>query len=759
MTKRMQKAKKPALVVLVLFILLTLVSCGSVVGYIYALSRQLPSVEQLKDFQYDRPTIIYDRNGNTIAELGTERRYPISIDEMPDYMWQSIVAVEDARFFEHSGVDLTGILRAFVSNLKAGRVVEGGSTLTQQLVKVIYLTPEKKIKRKIKEAILAYRLDNFLEKRQILEMYLNQVYFGRGAYGVEAAALNYFGKKTHELTIAESAMIAGIPKAPAIYAPHINLERAVNRRNHVLYRLFETGYVTEEIYKQALEEQPKIIERVPPKNSHAGYFTDMVVKFLSEQLLVDNPESKGYKVYTTLDLAHQKNAETALKSNIIRVVRDLGYSGTLGTFEEIKDETKEQRSERLTALLTEEKGYINQLGLKRAIVTKVDKNDSEIQFADGTKGHLRINDSRWARPRGGSYSRLTDFAIVLKKNSIIYVKKIEGDFYAIDSEPDLEGAIISIEPRTGEILALVGGYEYSKSMFNRATQAKRQVGSLFKPMVYSAALENNLNIMSEVYDAPVVKPLEEEGEYWKPENYSGRFYGLTTLKEALTQSRNIVTIKIAERVGIGNIITYARKFGLKEQLQRDLSISIGSGSASLSEMVFAFSVFPNLGYRVEPYFVTKIEDSNGELVAEYAPSEPIDVIKPATAQIMTTILEDVVENGTGRRAKVLNRPAGGKTGTTNDSKDAWFVGFLPNAVCGVWIGFDDFKPIGRHTEGSNAALPVWVNYMSASLNSFPYAVFPATEDVTYYKVDTSTHKITDSFSSDFTFEPFDTTER
>ncbi|QAR32716.1 PBP1A family penicillin-binding protein [Geovibrio thiophilus] len=751
---------RPMYLVIGAALFIMLFTFSSVLGYIYVLSRQLPSVEQLKDFQYDRPTIIYDRNGDPISELGTERRYPISINEMPEYMWQSVIAVEDARFFDHGGVDMMGIMRAFVSNVKAGRVVEGGSTLTQQLVKIIYLTPEKKLKRKIKEAILAYRLDNFLDKEQILEMYLNQVYFGRGAYGVEAAAANYFGKKASELTLAEAAMIAGIPKAPGIYAPHINMDKAVSRRNHVLYRLFETGYITEDAYKDAADDKVKIIDKIKPKNSYAGYFTDMVVRFIRDEFKDEEPENRGYKVYTTLDLDLQKNAETAVKNNILRLSKELGYAGVITVFEENRGEGAEERRARLDEILKEERQYILSMGFQRALVTKVEKNQAEILLADRSKGILRLNDNKWAKPRGGSYSRLTDFATIIKKNSVIYVSVLNKDngYYEIEADPDLESALISMEPDTGAILAVTGGFEYSKSMFNRAVQAKRQVGSLFKPIVYSAALENGYDVMTETYDAPVVKAMDEEGEYWKPENYSGRFYGLTTLKEALTQSRNVVTIKIAEKIGIGTILSYAKKFGMTEHLARDLSISIGSGSAPLIEMVSAFSVFPNLGYRVQPYYVTKIEDGRGNLLKEYKPSGKTDVIKPETAQIMIELMENVVEQGTGKRARILHRPTGGKTGTTNDFKDAWFVGYLPNVVSGVWVGFDDFKVIGHSMAGASAALPAWVDYMNTSLRKFPYAVFPVSENVMYYKVDSGTHKITDSYATDFTFEPYDVTE-
>lgn len=756
MIKNFFNKKRVFLILLGIILFSFLLSVGGVFGYIYVLSRELPSVEQLKDFQYDRPTIIYDRNGDVIAELGTERRYPIALESMPDYMWQSVVAVEDARFFEHGGVDIMGIMRAFISNMKAGRVVEGGSTLTQQLVKIIYLTPEKKLKRKIKEAILAYRMDNFLSKEKILEMYLNQVYFGRGAYGVEAAALNYFDKTALELTLAEAAMIAGIPKAPGIYAPHISMEKTLNRRNHVLYRLYETGYINEAVYKAAIEEPITIIDRIKPKNAQAGYFTDMVVKFLAEEFKNSDSENSGYEVFTTLDLELQKNAETAVKDNLIRLTKQLGYTGDLGVFEEIKDESHEEKERRIDEALKVDKAYINALGFQKAIVTKLDKNQTEIILADGTTGYLRINDNKWARPIGGRYSQLADFGTILKKNSIIYVSVINKDngYFVLESEPNLESAFLALEPDTGAVLAVVGGFDYSKSMFNRAVQAKRQVGSLFKPIVYAAALEHGYNIMSEIYDAPVVKATETEGEYWKPSNVTGRFYGLITIKDALTRSVNVVTIKLAEKIGIGTIIRYAKNFGLTGNLPRDLSISLGSGSAPLFELVNAFSVFSNLGYRVQPLIVDRIEDGKGNILKEFSSTEKLQVIKPETAQIMNEIMENVIESGTGRRAKVLNRPIGGKTGTTNDFKDAWFVGYLPNVVAGVWVGHDDFKTIGNSMGGANTALPVWVEFMNTSLSKFPYAVFPVAEDVMYFKVDPRTNKITDGYTQEFSFEPY-----
>jgi penicillin-binding protein 1A len=729
-------------------LLMTLLVTGGVGGYIYSLSRELPSIKDLKNFEYERPTIILDRKGRTIAELGKERRYPLPISEIPENMQNAVIAVEDARFYEHGGVDLMGIVRAFITNVKAGRIVEGASTLTQQLVKILYLTPEKKLKRKVKEQILAYRIDKVLSKQKILEMYLNQVYFGRGAYGVQAAAINYFGKNIDELTLSEHAMIAGIPKGPGRYAPHLNMERAVKRRNHVLFRMYETGYITEDVYKSASVEEVNLIDKIPPKNMAAGYFVDFIIRHLNEKEGIENVHSAGLQVYTTLDLDMQQAAEDAVKSNLLDMTEALGFRGEIAKYNPKEDNLEE--------LLEVEKDYLKELGFEKALVTKVEENTVEIKTLNGD-GVLNIKDNRWAREFRAKYWRNTNFENKLDINDIIYVTLLneEEHTYRMAQEPNLESAMLSANPITGEIYAMVGGFDYRKSMFNRAFQAKRQVGSLFKPIVYSTAIDNGMTAMSQVLDAPVVKAMEEEGEFWKPENYSGKFFGHTTLKEALTKSRNLVTIKVAEKVGIRKVIEKAEKFGIEEKLNPDLSVSIGSGAVSLMEMVYAFSVFPNLGVRHEPFYITKIENAKGDIINEYETSEPIEVLKESTAHTMTDMMVNVVENGTGKRALVIPRLIGGKTGTTNENKDTWFVGYMPDLVSGVWVGFDDFQPVGRYRTGSNTALPAWVKYTKNVYHDFGKRLFPVSKDIAYFRVDNDTKEITNSFSDNFTFEPFE----
>ncbi len=738
----MKKFLLITLSVLTVLILIFAIGLGS---YLFKLSNELPSINQLKDFEYNQPTIVYDSDNETLAELGGERRYPVSLDVIPDYLEKALIAVEDSRFYEHQGIDIVGILRAFFVNLKAGKIVEGGSTLTQQLVKVIYLTPEKKLKRKVKEAILAYKIDNFLTKDQILELYLNQVYFGRGAYGVEAAARFYFGKTVSDLTLPEAAMIAGLPKAPGYYAPHINPEKAIERRNHVLYRMYEEGFISEDTYERAKREELKIIEEAPNRRKSASYFVDYVIKKLENELNIDDLENRGYHIYTTLNRSFQNLAEKAVRKNLSEVTNRQGYFGPVGNSE---DEDIDAKLEKIS--------YLSKDGYILAKVNEVERYKAIINV-DNSTAEIFLRDSRWAHPYGGKTNRLDDLRVILKENDYILVKNKGSKTspeYELAQEPQVEGAFLVIDSNTGAILAMVGGYDYEKSMFNRAVDARRQVGSLFKPVVYSAAFENGYTPMSLVFDAPIIKTMEKENEFWRPENFEKEFYGFTTLKQALTKSRNVVTIKLADQLGVSTIKAYAKKFGITSELANNLSISIGSGSISLKEMVYAYSVFPNMGKRMAPLPVVKVSDRKGENIYKKAPGIVEESVRPATAQIMTDMLVNVVENGTGRKASHIPRIIGGKTGTTDDYIDAWFVGFTPNITIGSWVGFDDYKTIGNLETGARAALPAWVEFTEHAVNGLPYKVMPSTPDVYYYKVDKETHKITDSYSEEYTFEPF-----
>lgn len=714
----------------------------TILGYLWFILSDLPSVAQLKNFKYKIPTYIYDRNGKQIAELGVERRIPIKIDKVPKHLINALVAVEDSRFFTHGGIDFLGILRATFSNIKAGRVVEGGSTLTQQLVKVIYLTPERKFKRKFKEAVLAYKIDKYLTKEEILEIYLNQVYFGKGSYGVESASLNYFGKHVWELNLYESAMLAGIPKAPGIYAPSANMEKSVERMKHVLSRMLEEGYITKDEYDRMVIPTVITNQNTPIRKNYAGYFVDYILSELKNELKISDLNDLGYKIYTTLDLDMQLKAEEAVRNGVMNVNRRQGYFGVVAKGDD------PNWSEKIKKV-----SYLSEFDIYVAQAKRV--TSSEVIFTiNGKEGVLYLNENRWAYPNGLKQYQLDDFKKIINYGDFILVKKTDKG-YLLTQEPKIEGALLAISPSTGDVLAMVGGFDYRKSYFNRAFQSKRQVGSLFKPFVYTAAIDSGFNSTTLVYDAPIMLESGEKGKYWTPQNFDRQYYGFTTVKDALTTSKNVVSVKIAEKIGIRKIKEFANdRFGITSELANDLSISIGSASISLLEMVYAYALFPNMGKSVKPYAVIKVIDDNGNVIYEKSPLPGEQKIRPSVIHVMNEILMNVVEDGTAQAAKSVPRLVAGKTGTTNDYKDAWFIGYTPDIVVGTWVGFDEFIPIGRGETGGRAALPIWVEFMNGVINKIPNNIFQASSDVVYYKVDASTNKKTEDIIDDFKFEPF-----
>lgn len=767
-----KKQKKRSKLRIILYIIGAVSAFGvigfvSIIVYVYILSLQLPSTDEFSKFKYTEPMVVYDAKGNIIAELGAERRYPISIEQMPPYVYQSVVAVEDARFYEHSGIDPLGIARAMVSNIKAGKMVEGGSTLTQQLVKVIYLSPERKVKRKIKEAIIAYRLDKELSKDKILELYLNQVNFGRGAYGIQAAAINYFGKEdVKDLTIAEAAMIAGIPKGPSIYAPHLNMKRAVARRNHVLKRMLEVKYITQEEYNAAVNETVKLSESIPLRLRHAGYFMDFVHKYIEEDLKIEDAQNKGIKVFTTLNLDYQIAAEDALIKNLMSIAKREGYKGTLGKIL-IEDDTDVEQIEDIidNAVVSEENdnntvkyvrldndvpSYLKDLGYQKAVITEAEKNTLKIKLSDGSEGTINFKDNNWIT--NAKNARAKSFLDVFAIDDMIYVSPVLKDnistgVYMIEQNPDLEGAVVSINPQTGEIYAMAGGMSYFKSFFNRAVQARRQVGSTFKPLVYAAAYESGYYPMSVFYDTPVIQKSVKQGEEdWRPKNFDGQFMGEMTLEIALQLSNNSITIKLAQAIGIKKIIRYAQMFGFTGEIPADLSVSIGSLSASPLELAVAYSTFSNQGMRPsKPFFVTRVADIDNKTLFEFQKPEMTRVLDEKSASLITDSLVKVVEKGGAWKSRnAVNRILGGKTGTSNDSKDGWFAGVLPNFVTVAWVGYDDYRKMGSYAVGGNTAQNIFIDYFKSINEKVPLALFKAPAGASYFKVNNDMHEITDS---------------
>lgn len=739
--------------------------------YIYVISLELPSTDEFSKFKYNEPMVVYDAKGTVIAELGAERRYPVPIEEMPKYVYQAVVAVEDGRFYEHSGIDPWGIARAMVTNIKAGRMVEGGSTLTQQLVKVIYLTPERKLKRKIKEAIIAYRLDKELSKEKILELYLNQVNFGRGAYGIQAAAINYFGKNVKDMTIAEAAMVAGIPKGPSIYAPHLNMKKSINRRNHVLKRMRELNYITEEEYQTAINEKVVLAESVPLRLRYAGYFMDYVHKFIEEDLKIEDAQNKGIKVFTTLNLDYQIAAEKALLTNLMAIGKREGYKGPLGKLL-IEDDEDVEAAEETDAVVenTENQdnstkfvrldnnipSYLEELNYKKAVVTNVEKTKLTIQLYDNSTGIINYKENEWISNFNGKWVK--NFTQIFEPNDVIYVsfkKKVKEDnVYLIEQNPPLEGAIVSINPQTGEIYAMVGGMSYFKSFFNRAAQARRQVGSTFKPLVYATAYESGYYPMSVFHDTPVIQESSEEGEEnWRPKNFDGQFRGEMTLERALQVSNNSVTIKLAQKIGVKKIIRYAKMFGFTGDIPEDLSVSLGSLSASPLELAYAYSTFANQGMRSKtPFFVTRVADIDNKTIYEAQPPEMVKVLEPSSASLITDSVVKVVEKGGAWKSRVnINRVFGGKTGTSNDSKDCWFAGVMPNLVTVAWVGYDDYTKMGSYAVGANTSQLIFIDYIKSIDDKLPLALFPTPVQSTYFKVNKETNEMTDAITGDLMF--------
>ncbi len=782
-----KKPKKRSKLRIILYIIVAVFALGiiglvSIIVYIYALSLELPSTDEFSKFKYTEPMVVYDAKGNIIAELGAERRYPISIEQMPPYVYQAVVAVEDARFYEHSGIDPWGIARAMVSNIKAGRMVEGGSTLTQQLVKVIYLSPERKLKRKIKEVIIAYRLDKELSKEKILELYLNQVNFGRGAYGIQAAAINYFGKKdVKDLTIAEAAMIAGIPKGPSIYAPHLNMKRAVARRNHVLKRMLEVKYITQEEYEQSVNETVKLAESIPLRLRYAGYFMDFVHKYIEEDLKIEDAQNKGIKVFTTLNLDYQIAAEEALIKNLMSIAKREGYTGPLGKIL-VEDETDVEQAEDAAdnAVVSEETdnstvkyvrldndvpGYLKDLGYQKAVITEAAKTTLKIKLSDGSEGLVNFKENNWITNNRKAKTFLDVFAF----DDMIYVSPVLKDnvstgVYMIEQNPELEGAVVSMNPQTGEIYAMAGGMSYFKSFFNRAVQARRQVGSTFKPLVYAAAYESGYYPMSIFYDTPVIQESEKEGEEdWRPKNFDGQFMGEMTLERALQVSNNSVTIKLAQKIGIRKIIRYAKMFGFTGEIPVDLSVSLGSLSASPLELATAYSTFANQGMRPsKPFFVTRVADIDNKTLFEFQQPEMTRVLDEKSASLITDSIVRVVEKGGAWKTRnAVNRMIGGKTGTSNDSKDGWFAGVLPNLVTVAWVGYDDYRKMGAYAVGGNTAQFIFIDYFKSINEKVPLTLFPAPVNATYFKVNNDTHEITDSITGNlgYSIYPVDSSNK
>ncbi len=625
--------------VIVIFMFLFSIFTVLVLGFFFYFDKDLPSVENLRNYKFFTITKIYSEEGEVIGEFFIEKREIVPLLKVPKHLIYAFIAGEDARFFEHKGLDYIAIIRALIKNLFSGDIVQGGSTITQQVVKSILLSSERSLIRKIKEAILAYRIESYLTKEEILYLYLNQIYLGHGVYGVAMASKEYFGKDVENLNLAESALLAGLPQAPSKYSPYQHPEHAKRRQIYILARMFEEGFISYSELIKALQTTLIFKSKPNPYLGKAPYFVEYVKKYLEERYGKDALYKNGLQVYTTINMKFQNAAQEALESGLREIEKRQRYIDT-------------------------------------------DSNS-------------------------------------------------------------LEGALICLELDTAHIKAMVGGRDFKRSQFNRVTKARRKTGSAFKPIIYASAIDKGYTASTIILDSPIV--FDWGGKRWMPKNFEERYFGPTTLRNALSYSLNTVTVRIAKDIGLEYIKEYAKKLGIESPLNKDLSMALGSSSMSLFELTKAYAVFANKGKVFNPIFIKKIIDRDGNIIEENSQiNEGQEAISPQTAYIMTYLLEGVVQNGTGWRAKALGRPVAGKTGTTDNFLDAWFIGYTPEYVTGVWVGFDEEKSIGEGETGARAASPIWVKFMQEILKDKPVKDFPVPEGVVFIKVDPKTGKISSS---------------
>lgn len=691
--------------------------------YLY-LRPQLPDVKSLKDVQLQEPLQIFTQDGKLIAEFGEVRRIPIASSEIPPNFRAALLAAEDGNFYHHPGVDPTGLLRAAFQLLKGGHVRSGGSTITMQVAKNFFLSREQTLSRKLTEILLALQIERSLSKDEIFNLYVNKIYLGKRAYGIAAAAKIYYGKSVSELTLAQVAMIAGLPKAPSRYNPINNPDRAKQRRDWILGRMHELGSIDAAEYQAALGEEVNARYHAPEPEVHAPYVAEMVRAQVVGRL-GEEAYFQGLSVVTTLVSSLQASANVALQKGLKTYDKRHGYRGPEGHL-----------NVALKGSWFEQLRHYPALGnLRAVVVTRVLDQSISVVDQTGQEQSVAWGTMKWARPYIGHNSlgrAPRGPSDVVKIGDVVRVEQ-QGDQLHFSQVPNAQGALVSIAPENGAIKALVGGFDFRQSSFNRVVQAKRQPGSSFKPFIYCAALDNGYTPASIVNDAPIVLGEDYSGSQWRPQNENRTFLGPIRLREALNRSRNMVSIRLLQAMGVDKTIDYITRFGFNPQdLPRNLSLALGTASVTPMEVVTGWSVFANGGFRITPYFIERIEDRKGQVVflasPKTAPSkqnpspEAIaeQVVDSRTTYLITSMLQDVVRRGTGRAAAAMHRPdIAGKTGTTNEAKDSWFTGYNGHYVTSVWAGFDQPQSLGRREWGVTIALPIWMDYMTAALSGTP----------------------------------------
>jgi len=745
-------------------VLLTVAGGAGALYLLHNYSGDLPDYRQLADYQPPIVTRVHAGDGRLLAEYAREKRVFVPVEAMPKRLVQAFLAAEDKNFYDHPGIDVPSILAAAVYNIERlwdDRRPIGASTITQQVAKNFLLTNEVSIERKLKEALLALRIERAFTKDRILELYLNEIYLGVGSYGVAAAALNYFNKSLDELTTAEAAFLAGLPKAPSHFHPERAPEAAKARRDWVIARMLDNGVISRAEAEEAWAEPLVMRRRAPTETVQAEYFTEEVRRKLIERFGERALYEGGLSVRTTVAPELQTIADEALRAGLMAYDRRHGWRGPHDHI----DVRPEAWAQDLAYLGREHRIE----GWRLALVLELGPEAAVIGLDDGSRGRIPLEQMAWAQRAlddGGLGPEVTAPEQVLTVGDVVWVEALDGEAeapegppsFALRQAPEVDGAIVALNPHTGRVLAMTGGFSFARSEYNRATQALRQPGSALKPFVYLAALEEGLSPSSIILDAPLVIDQGPGLGKWKPANYSRRFYGPSTLRLGVEKSRNVMTVRLADAIGMDNVVDVAERFGISQGMGYNLASALGAGEVDLLRLTTAYAMLVNGGKRIEPALIERIQDNHGNTVArrddrrcsecrevawrgQLVP-ELVDqreqVVDPAHAYQIVNILQGVVERGTARRARVIDKPLAGKTGTSDDSRDAWFIGFTPDLVVGVYVGFDQPKSLGRREQGASAALPIFIDFMQDALEDQPVTPFRVPPGVRLVRVDAET---------------------
>ncbi len=738
---------------------ISLLTVISVIAILWVFSNELPDYKFLQNYKPPVSSKVYSGNGELVSDFSKEKRIFVPYNAIPKKLVNAFLSSEDKNFFSHPGVDAKGVLRATLNNINNiinSKRLEGASTITQQVAKNFLLSNEVSLNRKIKEAILAFRIERVLTKERILELYLNQIYLGQGSYGVASASLRYFDKSIGDLEYDEASLLAALPKAPSKYNPYKNKKLAKFRRDLVLKNLLDNKYIDKKVYEKLIKKEIKLRKREKIYLENTRYYVEDIRKNVVDQFGFDRVYKKGLIIKSPMNLYLQNKATEALRFGLEQFDKRKGWRGAI-TNKKYNMNWKNN---------LEEFNIENSIGWTLAIVKRINKFETEVETIDGKSGYIYLKNVSWTKK---------DFDKIFNVGDIVYVKKIIDKEYDLKQIPLVNGAIVVMNPYNGRVYAMSGGFSFKKSEFNRATQASRQPGSAFKPFIYALALENNYKPNSLILDAPIVLHQGKDLKLWKPENYGKKFYGPSTLRTGLEKSRNLMTVRIAQDIGIKKITNFSKKLGIYESPDELLSISLGSTETSLLKLTSAYCSFVNGGKKINPILIDRIQDSEGNTIISNEKRKCINcsqisylsnnipiissdnfeqIMSPETAYQITSILEGVIKRGTAKKLKNLNLDIAGKTGTTNNNTDTWFVGYTSNLVIGVYVGMDEPEPLGKYETGSKTAMPIFKEFLLNALTKKDTRPFKVSENITMVMINPKTGMKADFTSKETIIEAF-----